>query len=319
MQNYKNKIHTYPFKNTVWDTYNEFDKDVDDHDVNKNNFYVLCNQIINNSKGDLSTHTNICMKLMRNLGVYSLDDKIYKPNYDRCNILYNWIYNLISKNIITYSVINKCFVEYNSYMNGISNDKRCYHFLYDKIYEPINITLLDIFDNNTPIIKETLMNQDESISTPCRKYVCKCVKIYDDMHQKYCMKGESGNEKYQNTCSRLNNFKDTYTLFFQNNHHLKDIIPSLDNIKNTYMPKCQKYVQEKPVQPSDAEERHTHPPLTKPEDENRQEPKSLITPGDENKGNHMSSTVSTTIGTVAGASSILALLYKVNTKFHLNV
>ncbi|KMZ88592.1 hypothetical protein PVBG_04801, partial [Plasmodium vivax Brazil I] len=200
----------YPFLETYWDMYKNFDKPVDD-DKYEGEFDVLCNQIVTTSNGGLPSHKYICKKLMRNLGVYYLEAKFYELNHDQCKFIYNWIYDLMNKNKITYNVIHKCFDMYDEHMNGIKNFiKRCYHFPSYNIYEPIKITLLDIFDNYTPTIKEKLMNQHESISTTCQKYICECVKIYDDMHQNYCLKKEEGNEKQKNTCSRLESFKKTY-------------------------------------------------------------------------------------------------------------
>ncbi|SCA81947.1 VIR protein [Plasmodium vivax] len=230
--------------------YKNFDKPVDD-DKYEGEFDVLCNQIVTTSNGGLPSHKYICKKLMRNLGVYYLEAKFYELNHDQCKFIYNWIYDLMNKNKITYNVIHKCFDMYDEHMNGIKNFiKRCYHFPSYNIYEPIKITLLDIFDNYTPTIKEKLMNQHESISTTCQKYICECVKIYDDMHQNYCLKKEEGNEKQKNTCSRLESFKKTYKLFFQNNQDLKDKIPSIHDEEIVTFSRCP--TEEKEARPREA-------------------------------------------------------------------
>ncbi|KMZ99318.1 hypothetical protein PVNG_02201 [Plasmodium vivax North Korean] len=268
--------------------------------------------ILENFGKDIGEYNNFCLKLLNNLGHYSENTISFIRSHDRCIILYNWIYNSKRKHNIPDEIINKCFEEYIIASKVMQYSDACSYDIYNSLYEdPMNMTLLDIFDSNTLKIKDTLMDPDESISTPCRKYVCECVKIYDAMNQKYCLK-EADYEKHENTCSRLKNFKNTYTWFFKDIQDLKDKIPSLDDIQNTYMRKCQKYVQEEPVQPLDAEEQRTRSLLTKPEHKAPPETKTLIQPEDENQGGLMSPTVSTAISTMAGASSFLALLYKVN-------
>ncbi|GAB69522.1 hypothetical protein PCYB_002710 [Plasmodium cynomolgi strain B] len=141
---------------------------------------------------------------MRNLEHYSLN------RYD---------YEFLSK--ITYDFIDKYFEMCDYEMSSKKNIKKCYYYPDIKFIEAIKVSLLDIFDSNTAIIRSTLMNQDEPISTPCRKYICECVKTYDGMQQNYCLY-EAGYEKHKNTCSRLEKFRDTYKLYIQNNEDLKD-------------------------------------------------------------------------------------------------
>ncbi|KMZ76741.1 hypothetical protein PVIIG_05599 [Plasmodium vivax India VII] len=227
----------YPFKNTAWNTYNEFNNDVV-NDENQSNLYVLCDKIIKESNGDLSVHTDICMKLMRNLGYFSLVPKVYQLKRERCNILFNWIYKLINEEKITRNVINKCFEVYDDEMKGKNNNIKCHYNRDIKINELINITLLHIFDNNTPKIIDALMNKDESINTTGRKYVCECVKIYKDMNDLYCINGRAKNNDNSITCLELENFKRSYTWYLYNKNNLSDIIPSLDNIDKDLLAKC---------------------------------------------------------------------------------
>ncbi|KMZ99282.1 hypothetical protein PVNG_02165 [Plasmodium vivax North Korean] len=236
---------------------------------------------------DRGEYNNFCSKLLKNLGHYSEKAEFYIRSHGRCNILYNWIYNSKEKHKISDQIINKCFEEYMNIGNAMRYGYKCSYDTYNRLYvEPIKITLLDIFDDSMKTIENTLNGETREINIPCRKYICESVKIYEDMHQKYCVNGDSGNKKHENTCSRLNDFKNTYELFFQNKQDLKDKIPSLDDIKNTYMTKCKIYVQEEPVQPANSEERHTLLPLTRPEDGSPQEAESLIPHGDVNKVNN---------------------------------
>ncbi|KMZ76747.1 hypothetical protein PVIIG_05605 [Plasmodium vivax India VII] len=311
------KNFIYPFLNDVIATYNGFDKAVVD-DENESKFDVLCKQIITQSNGDLSIHTDICMKLMRNLGYFSLNPKVYQFTHDRCNILFNWMYKLIKEKKITDNVINKCFVEYNSYMDKIRNYSRCYYFLYDKIYEPIKVTLLDIFDNNMHIIEKMLKSEKEEIKFPCRKFVCECVNIYKYMNDTYCPKGKAKIEDYSSTCSKLKQFKNSYMLILYSKSDLTPIIPSLDNIDDDLLNKCRKYENKLQLDSDTRETQVSYSGSSLPMDTeghgNFLGDDTTMTLG--NVDSPMRKTITTTIGTFAGASSLLALLYRVNTKFY---
>ncbi|CAG9474643.1 unnamed protein product [Plasmodium vivax] len=301
----------YPFLNDVIATYNGFDKAVVD-DENESKFDVLCKQIITQSNGDLSIHTDICMKLMRNLGYFSLNPKVYQFTHDRCNILFNWIYKLIKEKKIADNVINKCFVEYNSYMDNIYNDKRCYRFLYDKIYEPIKVTLLDIFDNNMHIIEKMLKTEKQEIKIPCRKFVCECVNIYKYMNNTYCPKGKAKIEDYSSTCSKLEQFKNSYMLILYSKSDLSPIIPSLYNIDKDLLAKCRDHENKLQLDSKglETQESYSGNSLSRATEgqSNLLADGTTITPA--NVESSMKKTITTTIGTFAGASSLLAFLYK---------
>ncbi|CAG9474701.1 unnamed protein product [Plasmodium vivax] len=298
----------YPFLYTVWHTYNDFDKPVEG---NKYTYEAVCDPFMKSYGDGNDVYKSFCMKLVRNLGFYATGTEFFNPTFERCNILYSWLYNKSNNPKIPDSIISESFADYIYQMEQTVKNHKCSYDLYNNTYvEQMKINILNIFYDNMNIIKGILKGQDGSQKNSCLKFVCKCVKIYDLMHQRYCLKRELGNEKHRNTCSRLEKFKDTYIWFFQNEQDLKDKIPALDNIKNTYMSKCQKYVQEEREQLVGGEERHALSPLTRFEDKKTDEHTSLEAPEDENQGSLMSPTVSTALSTVAGASSFLALLYK---------
>ncbi|KMZ88604.1 hypothetical protein PVBG_04813 [Plasmodium vivax Brazil I] len=308
----------YPFLKDEWTTYNDFDKNVE---VDKTIYDSLCDIILNGSSLELSKYNDFCMKLMRNLGRFSSDRNIYAPTLERCKMLNNWIYNSLEKNIITVDIINKCFKEYTSYMDGISNYKRCYNFSNDKIYEPAKITLLDVFDNNTQIIKETLMNRNLPISIRGRNYVCECVKIYKQMNDVYCRNEEGKREDYRNTCLKLKQFKDVYNIFRSTLGNLNPSVPSLDDSGNEFLDKCPSEKPNKALTHKTAENQEDTPTMEKfqaAEDHGRKSTYDLPA-HPETVDSPMKKTITTTIGTVAGASSLLVFLYKVNTKFYLNI
>ncbi|KMZ89720.1 hypothetical protein PVMG_04550 [Plasmodium vivax Mauritania I] len=231
-------ISFYPFLKKIWTRYNDFDKKVED---DKNFYDNLCNFILNGPSVELSKYKDFCMKLMRNLGRFSSDPKNYELTHERCNILYNWIYNSIGKKRTTDDIVNKCFKEYTEYMVSVKNMKRCYKISYDENFkEPIKITLLDIFDNNTPDIINALNDANDSISIPGKKFVCECVRIYKNMYETYCLKNRLESETNRTTCEQLDIFKESYGLFLTKLQGLDHKIPLLIDIDNELLAKCSK-------------------------------------------------------------------------------
>ncbi|SCO65468.1 hypothetical protein PVT01_030028300, partial [Plasmodium vivax] len=301
----------YPFLNKVLTRFNEFNETVKG-DKNENHYIILCNQIIGLSKGDKNVYNDFCVKLLRNLGHHSKASKYFNPNHERCNILYNWIYNTKKNDIHSNNIINECFDDYNRLMKHTDSMNRCSYFSHDRYVEPIKISILNIFYDNMDIIKGILTRPDDSKKNSCLKFVCECIKIYKDIYDSYCVSVDQTNEKHRTTCLRLGEIKNTYKWYFSNQDSLNSIIPSLDNINDDYLVKCTAYMTNKEL----SSERRTNLDtlsrlrITGPvegSDGNLQDflPTSL---GEE--GNSVKKTITTTVGTVAGASSLLALLYK---------
>ncbi|KMZ76760.1 hypothetical protein PVIIG_05868 [Plasmodium vivax India VII] len=280
-------------------------------------------------------HKNFCLKLVRNLGRYSLPgDPYFNPNNDRCRILYYWIYNSARKHKISDEIITGCFQDYIDFMSQIGRGHRCSYNSYDAMYEePMNIIILDIFQSNMNIIENKLDDTDASINFPLRKYICECIEVYKKMYKQYCPKVDAHSEKRKRTCDMLDTIKTTYNSFISGKSYENNKIPYIDNDTEEYLTMCSQNITRPqltrighgalsvsaPVngmQSGDTAEVSTY-------DGAMDYGKDTLTPftgvDGENQVNPMSRTVSTAVGTVAGASSVLALLYKVNKEFHLNV
>ncbi|KMZ99269.1 hypothetical protein PVNG_02152, partial [Plasmodium vivax North Korean] len=122
----------YPFLNNIWITYKNFDTTVREDIIS---YDSTCHFIIKRANTDLHIHKDFCMKLMRNLSFHSPNSPYFKPKYERCNILYNWIYNSIKENKVTENVIKECFDEYEEVMSKIRNYNICSKHTYEKIFE----------------------------------------------------------------------------------------------------------------------------------------------------------------------------------------
>ncbi|GAB69651.1 hypothetical protein PCYB_004000 [Plasmodium cynomolgi strain B] len=322
MEKYKTDISywekEFPFLSEVWSTFNDFDKNVDH---NRYNYNKLCTFILKKEYEDLSMYNDFCMKVMRNLGYYSMENNSYNFTEERCTILYNWIYNSIIKNQTTVDVVNKILKP--PYGNIFNNRimERCSFKSYDEFYkEPIKITLLDIFIYKTPNI-DTLFKTNGKNKLYAQKFICECVKICKYMNEKYCPNEEGTSEDYRNTCLKLKSFKALYMSSLYNVNYSSPIIPSLDNIDVDLSSKCPEH--EKSLQ-LDSDVVKTQMKYSGNDLFTDTEGQSNVFTEDTtiSHGNidvPMKKTITTTIGTFAGASLPLVLLYKVNAIFYLNI
>ncbi|SCO72989.1 Plasmodium vivax Vir protein, putative [Plasmodium vivax] len=287
----------YPFLNEVWEFHNKLNILMDKDEYN-GKIFSMCHMILRDFGKDTGEYDSFCLKLLHNLGHYSDDEKSFIRSHDRCNILYNWIYNLKEKHKIPDEIINKCFDEYITISKVMKYMDACSYNSHNTFYEdPMNVTLLNIFESSIGTIINILNGEKSVINIPCRKFVCKNVQIYNDMYQKWCVNAREGNQRHENTCSKLKQFKYSYTHYFRSKLDNEAEIPSLDDIQNNYFTECQKYLQEQVLDTT-----------LVTQDQPKYSSRNL--PEGEKQSSPMSSTVSTTIGTMAGASSILALLYK---------
>ncbi|GAB69872.1 hypothetical protein PCYB_006210 [Plasmodium cynomolgi strain B] len=307
----------YPFLDDVWNTYKIFDNAVED---DKNLYNSLCNLNLENLCVELSEYQDFCKKLMRNLGYFSLEPKGKQLSSKRCYILYNWIYNSIDENNITENIVNKCFEAYKNYMNKTGSPIICENILKYEIYDPRKIILINVFSDNKDVIINTLIDMEKNIiNNPRHNFVCECVKIYKEMNEKYCRYLDK--EKKRSTCSILSAFKEEYKIYFFDEDYEKYKIPSLDNIVQDLSTKCRK--NENLLQ-LDSVVGETH--VSYPESDlltATEGPRDILTDNTTithgNVDSPMKKIVTTAISTFAGASLPLALLYKVNTKFYLNI
>ncbi|KMZ95750.1 hypothetical protein PVMG_05349 [Plasmodium vivax Mauritania I] len=322
-------LNQYPFLYDVWFTYNQFGESMID-DANRESYGALCHQILDNMKVDgVHQYKDVCMKLMRNLKRHIPFSKYFDPTLERCNILYNWIYNLIQQNQVTEDVIKNCFEEYVGYKKEIESNRTCNYFSYINLFEePMKIILLDIFENNMEIMRKELNNNYASTEIPLKKFLCESLKIYKHMNESYCKTRDESNEKHRHICTKLDIFKSTYSLFRTNLGNLNTITPELDDIDKGFLDQC-KLVEQKRLLDSDQGKNSCHAkekgmtasvkisgnflhgvfPTFPADGVNTLQEDMPTRPG--NEDNSMKKTITTTVGTVAGASSLLALLYRV--------
>ncbi|KMZ88611.1 hypothetical protein PVBG_04820 [Plasmodium vivax Brazil I] len=304
----------YPFLRTVWDVYKKFDNPVDG-DQYKPRYEAFCNPLMK-KLGDYNVVNNeFCLKLVRNLGRYSDDFKFKKFTSEDCTNLNNWVYDSKRKYNIPDDIIDKCYQDYGDVARATHTKPICSYSSYDDMYEPINIIMLKIFESNINVLVSIFNQENDLFDSSCQNYVCELVNIYNYINSIYCSNHTQRGTKKEKTCEILRNFNDIYKWFFLGKLHNTSKIPSLDNVKDEYSKKCH---QDKPVMQLDVprnEDRAVIQPLIEGEDNKADEIYSQPIQNDGKAGNSITRTVSTAVGTMAGASSIIALLYKVTQNF----
>ncbi|KMZ88577.1 hypothetical protein PVBG_04786 [Plasmodium vivax Brazil I] len=274
----------YPFLKKLWDLYDSFDNPVKgDYEGVYDRICNLATTGLNNDKG---TYNDICMKLIRNLDPYCKGGKKCISDSHRCINVNNWLYNTIEKKYLNNkSFIDRIFELSRNIRSGINN-LGCYYYSYDTQYhEPINIIYLKMFDDNIDAIKSSLENESEPNYSSAKRYLCKFVQIYKQMYISYCSGTQAKTDKEDRTCGELNTLSRSYSMFHSSNTKISPKIPSLEATDNDLLDICPSIQAEHSLQASVY-------------------------------GHSGSSTskIPATIGTMAGVSSVFALLYKVNTK-----
>ncbi|KMZ76968.1 hypothetical protein PVIIG_06145 [Plasmodium vivax India VII] len=296
--------------------YNKFDKAIGE-DPSDNIYGIICDSyVLKDLNEEKNKYSPFCKKLVRNLGQYSHGTVYFNPTFERCDILYNWLYHSLKKEQIPENIIEKCFDDYNSQIRGMTSNYKCSYESYKNLYlDRMKINILNIFYNNISIISQKLMGTDDTNKTHCQEFVCECVKIYKEMYKNHCHNKVDEDPKRILTCSRLDTIKKTYDIFLSGKSYKNYIIPSLDKVEDNYLTMCQPDTPRSAL----AAERPGTISVIEPTTQYGERKSGSIPPPspvvDENQGSSMSRTVSTAFGTVAGASSILALLYKVTQNF----
>ncbi|SCO72985.1 Plasmodium vivax Vir protein, putative [Plasmodium vivax] len=312
----------YPFLKDLWAAYENFDETVP-QGANKNKYESLCGMFLKPLPDYKTEQYTFCLKLLRNLGHYSDNPLSHRFTPEKCNNLNYWVYNSMKKHGIPEQIIIDIFGDYTKILNNPNTILGCPYHSYDNTYDdPMVAIMLNIFVSNISDINKTLLNTAVSTYMPSLNFVCECFKIYKDRHNTQCLIEHSEDGKKEKTCDKLKTFKRTYEGYLLNDERLVGKIPSFNDMESEYKAKCHLYEPQKLVVPDGVEDKAEmlqipyigargigSTPLTTGEDDNAD--RNLLTQkGEETTGNPLSSTISTAVGTMAGASSVLALLYK---------
>ncbi|GAB69680.1 hypothetical protein PCYB_004290 [Plasmodium cynomolgi strain B] len=189
---------------------------------------------------------------------------------------------------LSQTFIRDIFTETQDLIKVYNNKIVCPTSYTEKLKEPQKIIKLLYLHDNIEIILETLKNTGGNDYCSCEKYINECVNIYKFMKNQYCTK-ITDKDINRETCSHLDMFDNSYSKVLLSTLQLHDKLPSLESIHDEYVGVC-KTAQINP---------------------------NPISTLQNNPDTSQESIVKTSVGTMAGVSSVLALLYKVNIRFYI--
>ncbi|KMZ89694.1 hypothetical protein PVMG_04524 [Plasmodium vivax Mauritania I] len=272
----------YPFLKNAWTSYVEFEKPVEENDDPSGFYRTTCDFITRLTVKDARKYKDFCMKLLKNLGAYSTDQKVINSNPERCKNIHSWLYYFIMKYNIPNDFIQKCF-DQSKPLDGVDAIKHiCLYTPYKKVINIADDMLkLTIFVDNISSIQNTLKNEKDKYNCLGRKFLYECFNIYKNLNDEYCSNGRINDT--MNICPKLDEFKSYYGPYISTLSNLPDKIKSLNSEGIQFTEVC---------------------PLNESE--------SKLVSGEFNStGSSGPSSTTTALSTMAGVSSALAILYKV--------
>ncbi|GAB69934.1 hypothetical protein PCYB_006830 [Plasmodium cynomolgi strain B] len=293
----------YPFLEKILNLHDELDQHVDEND-NDNGILKICDQAVSLQSNNKGEYKKFCTKHLRNL--YLCKDFNRDKSINCCSNLDVWLYFEIKKKSLSNSIIEQIFNELVIIIKDVLKNTYCsYLYFSEKIYEIEELVILSIFNENYKAFRSILKNEGSNYYCSCRNFVIDCINIYNTIKIKYCSTafGKSGNNI--GTCNILDKFFLYYTEEIYSDigkqAKLPDLSSTIDiNIKT----------DECPLQRNNNELGSVNGDQS---DISRSSTVSITLTEPTRK------TVPVALGTIAGVSSTLALLYKVITNFYLNI
>ncbi|CAI7724296.1 Plasmodium vivax Vir protein, putative [Plasmodium vivax] len=198
---------------------------------------------------------------------------------ERCNSLNYWLYYMIGELKFSKEFASKIFEEAKKIALGLHNIYVCDYTYNEKIKDPEKIIKLLNFHDNIDKIQGILKGQINDEYCYCEKYINQCVNIYKNIKSMYCS-GSSDKQNNSDTCTHVQTFETTYTNFLVNIPQLHDKVPSLMSSDDKYVRQCKTDL--------------SNPNATQ----------------QENQGTSKEISLTNTVATIGGVSSVLAMLYK---------
>ncbi|KMZ88553.1 hypothetical protein PVBG_04762 [Plasmodium vivax Brazil I] len=227
-------------------------------------------------------YKNISLKLLRNLRIFANNTYSVSQMYEYCPYLYHWLYINTKDYDDVNLLISIIFKDFQTNWSSI-NINICPYDLYNKkevILKSNDLVKLSYFKFNHESIKDILKKGEKPNYCLCQKYLEECVNTYKTMNASHCSITQKQNN--EELCTELSQFNVHYS-YLTSDLTIREKIPDI-------------YTGERKHELLDC------PP--------KEEVSKLISDV---------KTLPTAFGTIAGATSVLALLYKVNSKIILNV
>ncbi|GAB69632.1 hypothetical protein PCYB_003810, partial [Plasmodium cynomolgi strain B] len=282
----------YPFLNNFLYTYRKLDEKLEKY----YDLYTFYKTVVKDDPEINQTYKDILLKLLRNLQNFEYYKYKISQLDEFCTYLYHWLYFNTKEYDHTEYLISLIFSHFQAKRNPI-NLYVCPYNLYDKhkyVLQSNDLVKLSYFKFSFDDIKNILNERKHPNYCLCQKYLDECVNTYISMNASHCSIATVENNR--ELCSELRQFNSYYS-------YLTKDLKIGGNIPDIYTGK--RNVELLDCSPKEISE--------------------LISNTDDSSNDAASQVVSyvkalpTAVGTIAGATSILALLYKVYTKMILNV
>ncbi|KMZ99260.1 hypothetical protein PVNG_02143 [Plasmodium vivax North Korean] len=277
-------IILYKFLEEILNLYDILDKPLVEKGQNEEHFN-LCNSFPWLKGDNEGEYNKFCKKLLNNLLLLSNSNYGDGNFFKYCDILYMWMYFEIKEKDIPNEITKKSFNESSQMIISTLRKTPCPYLNFnEKHEEPTKLMKLRIFQHNISIFQNTLNDKKALNNCSCLKYIYECINIYKEMNSKYCLRGKVLKPHYDDTCDILHNFNINYSNYIHNKYGSTYDLPSLSgDIPIPHIIGC-------------------------PLDEKDQ---GLSSNNDNQSDNSIFLYVPKVLGTMAGVSSLLALLYKV--------
>ncbi|GAW84654.1 variable surface protein, partial [Plasmodium gonderi] len=105
---FKNLGNQYPLLREVWDVYDQLDEKVD---MSRENilYHQFCNTVTNELKNKKGNYYELCVKLLKNFGIFCNNTQSCKTDNEYCKILNNWLYISIRKYALYDEIFSSIF------------------------------------------------------------------------------------------------------------------------------------------------------------------------------------------------------------------
>ncbi|KMZ98972.1 hypothetical protein PVNG_03811 [Plasmodium vivax North Korean] len=250
------KIILYPFLDKIWTLYDEFNESIDNLDHEKDDSVSMCKLIMGKVPGNNEWYNKLCIKLIRNLGAFSIiknNDK-NKYNIERCKNINSWLYYIIKNNEVHQGVITDIFTQSNNLMGDHNIKHQCSNYLYkDKYINPDQIIKLINLEDYMNDFLSILKDNNHKNHCLCRKFIFDCVNIYKKMYKEYCTVPYKEHINRTDTCDKLSAFASAYMPFIFSNESIRSKIPSLDAAEKELILTCQTDIGNQVMKPVQGE------------------------------------------------------------------
>ncbi|CAI7724290.1 PIR protein [Plasmodium vivax] len=282
----------YPFLNEIWKLY-KYDEDPIETNDNVQ-LFSICNEYSIYESKPTNNLKHACKKLLKNWKLLHSTKKEMDEHLEWCNNINNWIYHEINPYILNDDIIYRILVEVQKKFRNMPNEHYCPYTVLNKIHKPQKLNKLRLFNDNFNTFKDILKNKNPDYYCSCINFVKDCINTYRTIQKKYCSNITDININNKVTCEIIKNFDIYYSGFLFNKYTgIQGILPYLssDDDINIDIDVCPLQKNGKGLNSARGGQSDGFAVSTTPT---------------ESSGK----TIPTALGTIAGVSSVLGLLYK---------